>query len=67
MLWALLGKMREHRRATFVLFEIRGAVGRRDCAQVQGIPINTVWTRLYHARKEFFALAAKYQQRARRE
>jgi RNA polymerase sigma-70 factor, ECF subfamily len=66
VLWTLLGKMREHRRATFVLFEIEGLSG-DEIAQVQGIPINTVWTRLYHARKEFFALAAKYQQRARRE
>jgi RNA polymerase sigma-70 factor (ECF subfamily) len=65
VLWTLLGKMREHRRSTFVLFEIEGLSG-DEIAQVQGIPINTVWTRLYHARKEFFALAAKYQ-RARRD
>jgi RNA polymerase sigma-70 factor (ECF subfamily) len=66
VLWTLLGKMREQRRATFVLFEIEGLSG-DEIARVQGIPINTVWTRLYHARKEFFALAAKYKQRAQRE
>ena len=30
MLWTLLGKMREHRRATFVLFEIEGLSGDGD-------------------------------------
>ena len=29
----------------------------------RAFPLNTVWTRLHHARREFFALAAKYQRR----
>lgn len=62
VLHALLGKMREHRRSTFVLFEIEGLSG-EEIARVQGVPLNTVWTRLHHARKEFFALAAKHQKR----
>jgi len=60
VLHTLLGKMPEARRTTFVLFEIEGLSG-DEIARLQSIPLNTVWTRLHHARKEFFALAAKYQ------
>jgi RNA polymerase sigma-70 factor (ECF subfamily) len=58
MLYDLLDKLPEARRATFVLFEIEGLSG-EEIARLQGIPLNTVWTRLYHARREFFALAAR--------
>jgi len=60
VLYALLSKMKEDRRSAFVLFEIEGLSG-EEIARVQSIPLNTVWTRLHHARREFFALAAKYQ------
>jgi RNA polymerase sigma-70 factor (ECF subfamily) len=62
ILHAMLSKMREERRSAFILFEIEGLSG-EEIARIQSVPINTVWTRLYHARKEFFALAAKYQKR----
>jgi RNA polymerase sigma-70 factor (ECF subfamily) len=62
LLHAMLSKMREERRSAFVLFEIEGLSG-EEIARIQSVPINTVWTRLYHARREFFALAAKYQKR----
>jgi RNA polymerase sigma-70 factor, ECF subfamily len=58
VLYAVLDKIPESRRSTFVLFEIEGLSG-EDIAQIQGIPINTVWTRLHLARRDFFALAAK--------
>jgi RNA polymerase sigma-70 factor (ECF subfamily) len=58
VLYALLGKIREARRSAFILFEIEGFSG-EEIAQIQGVPLNTVWTRLHHARKDFFALAAK--------
>ena len=64
ILHAMLSKMREERRSAFVLFEIEGLSG-EEIARIQSVPINTVWTRLYHARREFFALAAKYQARER--
>jgi RNA polymerase sigma-70 factor (ECF subfamily) len=64
ILQTLLGKMQEDRRAAFVLFEIDGLSG-EEIARVQGVPLNTVWTRLHHARKEFLALAAKYQKQGR--
>ena len=62
ILHTILAKMREERRSAFVLFEIEGLSG-EEIAHIQSVPVNTVWTRLFHARKEFFALAAKYQKR----
>jgi RNA polymerase sigma-70 factor (ECF subfamily) len=58
VLYAMLGKIREVRRSTFILFEIEGLSG-AQISRIQGIPLKTVWTRLHHARKDFFALAAK--------
>lgn len=60
ILHSLLMKMNEDRRSAFVLFEIEGLSG-EEIARVQSVPLNTVWTRLYHARKEFLVLAEKYQ------
>jgi RNA polymerase sigma-70 factor, ECF subfamily len=60
ILATLLGKMREERRTAFVLFEIEGLSG-DEIARIQSVPVNTVWTRLYHARKEFLALATKFR------
>ena len=60
VLEALLSKMAEARRIAFVLFEIEGLSG-DEIARIQDVPVNTVWTRLHHARREFFALAARYQ------
>jgi RNA polymerase sigma-70 factor, ECF subfamily len=56
----LLRRMNEKRRTTFVLFEIEGYSG-EEIARLQGIPVATVWTRLHHARKEFFALVAEHR------
>ena len=61
VLQTILGKMKEDRRSAFVLFEIDGLSG-EEIARIQSVPLNTVWTRLHHGRREFFALAAKYQQ-----
>jgi RNA polymerase sigma-70 factor (ECF subfamily) len=65
VLSALLRRMNADRRATFMLFEIEGLSG-EEIALIQKVPVNTVWTRLHHARKEFFALVAKYQKAERR-
>ena len=59
----LLRQMSDKRRVTFFLFEVEGYSG-EEIARLQQIPIATVWTRLHHARKEFFALV---EQRRRRE
>jgi RNA polymerase sigma-70 factor (ECF subfamily) len=58
LLHGLLGQMSEVRRTTFILFEIEGYSG-EEIADMQGIPLNTVWTRLHHARKEFVRLVAE--------
>jgi RNA polymerase sigma-70 factor (ECF subfamily) len=60
ILHALLQNMSEDRRCAFVLFEIEGLSG-EEISRIQSVPVNTVWTRLHHARREFFVLAARYQ------
>ncbi len=66
ILHGILSGMNDDRRATFVLFEIEGHSG-QEIARIQNIPVNTVWTRLHHARREFFALVAKYQKTQERK
>jgi RNA polymerase sigma-70 factor (ECF subfamily) len=60
VLHRLLARMSDTRRTTFVLFEIEGYSG-EEIADIQGIPVATVWTRLHHARKEFFALVEDHR------
>jgi len=57
---AILAKMNPDRRAAFVLFELEGLSG-EEIAEIQGVALNTVWTRLHTGRKEFFELAEKYR------
>jgi RNA polymerase sigma-70 factor, ECF subfamily len=54
----ILSKMSEKRRATFVLYEIEGYSG-EEIAQIQSLPLKTVWTRLHHARKDFLRMVAQ--------
>ena len=54
----LLARMSEKRRVAFVLFEIEGYSG-EEIADILDVPLGTVWTRLHHARKEFFGLLAQ--------
>jgi|CXWL01.1.fsa_nt_gi RNA polymerase sigma-70 factor (ECF subfamily) len=49
---AALTKLNGRKREVFVLFELEGLSG-SEIAEVIGCPVNTVWTRLFHARKEF--------------
>lgn len=58
ILQAILAKMSKKRRATFMLFEIEGCSG-EEIAAIQDVPLGTVWTRLHHARKEFWKLVAE--------
>jgi RNA polymerase sigma-70 factor (ECF subfamily) len=46
-------------RSTFLLFEIEGYSG-EEIARLQGIPVATVWTRLYNARREVVALVRNH-------
>ena len=61
---AMVGRMSEKLRTTFVLFEVEGYSG-EEVARIQDIPLGTVWTRLHKARKEFWKLVT--EQRAREE
>jgi RNA polymerase sigma-70 factor (ECF subfamily) len=62
----LLLRMSEKRRTTFVLFEVEGYSG-EEIAAIQDIPLSTVWTRLYHARKDFLRLVAELSAREERQ
>ncbi len=48
-----------------MLFEIEGLSG-DEIARIQSVPLNTVWTRLYHARRDFAALAVRFREAQRR-
>lgn len=51
LLEQLLASLSDEQRAAFVLFEIEGVSG-EDIARAQAVPINTVWARIYKARKK---------------
>jgi RNA polymerase sigma-70 factor, ECF subfamily len=55
---ALLAQMSERRRSTFFLFEIEGYSG-EEIAQLEGVALNTIYTRLHHARRDFMQLLAR--------
>lgn len=50
----LLGKLNESERVALVLFEIDGHSG-QEIAEIQGVPLNTVWARVHQARKKLKA------------
>lgn len=54
---AVLNELSAVRRSTFILFEIEGFSG-EEIAALEGVPVNTVYTRLHHARKDFHRLMA---------
>jgi RNA polymerase sigma-70 factor (ECF subfamily) len=62
LLFLLLARMSEKRRTAFVLFEVEGYSG-EQIAELEGVPLATVWTRLHHARKDYFAIVSSYKQR----
>lgn len=49
-----LAKLSAIRREVLVLFELQGLSGAEVAAALE-IPVKTVWTRLFHARKDFAA------------
>jgi RNA polymerase sigma-70 factor (ECF subfamily) len=54
----LLDKLSPERRATFVLFEIEGA-SCEEIAELTGVPVGTVYSRLHLARKQVASVAAR--------
>lgn len=55
---AILSRMRPKHREVFALFELEGLSG-EEIAQRVGCPVNTVWTRLHHARQQFAGIGRK--------
>jgi RNA polymerase sigma-70 factor (ECF subfamily) len=67
LLGRLIAGLSEKRRAVLVMFEVDGYSG-EEIAEILDVPINTVWTRLHHARRDFLeALAEARAEEARRE
>ena len=66
LLQRLVGRMSEKLRTTFVLFEIEGYSG-EEVARIQDIPLGTVWTRLHHARKDFWRIVKDARRRGGEE
>lgn len=56
LLERILNKLPAEQRAAFVLFELDGLTG-AEIAEVQQVPINTVWARIYRARQKLQAVA----------
>ncbi len=48
----ILSEMTEKKRSVFMLFELEGLPG-QQVADIVGCPLDTMWTRLFHARREF--------------
>lgn len=55
---AALATLGGRKRDVFVLFELEGLSG-AEIAETLDCPVNTVWTRLFHARKEFAAAISR--------
>ena len=58
----LLGKLNDSERAALVLFEIDGYNG-EEIAEIQDVPLNTVWARIHNARKKLKGWLAKIDSR----
>lgn len=58
----LLEGMSDKKRTVLVLFEIEGYTG-EEIAALQGVPVDTVWTRLHTARRELRAKLLRQRKR----
>lgn len=54
----ILSRMRPKQREVFALFELEGLSGEEIAGRV-GCPVNTVWTRLHHARQDFVRIGTR--------
>ena len=54
----ILARMAPKKREVFALFELEGLTG-EEVAERVGCKVATVWTRLWHARKDFEEIARK--------
>lgn len=58
--YAALDGIKEKKRTVFILFELQGMSG-QEIAEAVGCPLKTVWTRLFHARREFLVRLAEIE------
>jgi len=65
-LYALLDRLSEKKRAVWILHELEELSG-DQIAEIVDCPLKTVWTRLFHARRELQQLAQAATKGARRE
>lgn len=56
----VLSKLSDKKREVLVLYELQGLPGEEIAAALR-IPLKTVWTRLFHARKDFAAELARLE------
>jgi RNA polymerase sigma-70 factor (ECF subfamily) len=56
LLYAYLDKLSEKKRTVYILYELEELSG-EEIAEIVGCPLKTVWTRLYHARRELTSLS----------
>ena len=62
LLARLLEGMSEKKRSVLILFELEGYTG-EEIAALQGVPIDTIWTRLHTARRELKAKLLRLRKR----
>ncbi len=60
----ILDRMSAVRRTAFILHEIEGYSG-DEIAELEGVPVGTIYTRLHHARKDFVRLMSKTESEER--
>lgn len=65
LLRAALERLPFKQREVVVLYELEELEG-ADIAELLGIPVNTVWTRLHHGRKQLQELLRKHSDRSAR-
>ncbi len=58
LLTQIVSKLSPVRQRAFILYEIEGYTG-EEISKLEGVPVNTVYTRLHHARRDFFAAVAE--------
>jgi len=61
----LLTRLNDSERVALVLFEIEGYTG-EEVAEIQRVPLNTVWTRIYNARIKLKAGLARIEGQQRK-
>lgn len=64
LLERILGTLPDEQRAAFVLFEVEGYSG-AAIAELQQVPVNTVWGRIYKARQKLQSQLRALQKSAR--